>query len=174
MIYLKLAHDTSSKRIDLKQPIPFVPSPKDVADAMIEMVQPKPYERLYDLGCGDGRIPLAAARFYGCVGVGFESNLGLVEYARRKAALTNLGEGRVEIIHGNLFQTDLSKANIVTLYLTPEALRILRPRLEMTLPTGARVVSHNYSIEGWKPKAVEDVLSRTDDRTHRLFLYKLP
>ncbi|MEM2926825.1 MAG: methyltransferase domain-containing protein [Candidatus Bathyarchaeia archaeon] len=152
--------------------LPFVPSPPEVVRKMLELALPAKEEILMDLGCGDGRILLSAARDYGCNAFGIEKNRALVELARRRASLAK--PGSVKVLWGDLFEADLSKAQVLTLYLTPESLRLLKPRLERNLSFGARVVSHDYRIRGWNPLRVEEVFSYTDGRIHRIYLYRHP
>jgi SAM-dependent methyltransferase len=152
--------------------LPFVPSPPEVVRKMLELALPSREELLLDLGCGDGRILLSAARDYGCMALGIEKNLALVELARRRASMAK--PGSVRVLWEDLFEADVSKAQVLTLYLTPESLRLIKPKLERSLPPGARVVSHDYRIHGWFPSVAEDVFSPTDGKLHRIYLYRHP
>ena len=151
---------------------PTVGSPERAIDKMLEMASPKPGETLYDLGCGDGRILIAAAERYKVKGVGIEISSRLAETAAENVKKHRL-QGEVKIIHGNFMKTDLSPANVVTLYLATTANDTLRPNLERYLRPNTRVVSYDYPIPGWK--AVET--SETEGHqgaVHTIYLYEVP
>lgn len=133
---------------------PYVTSPQRVVDRMLEMAAVKPNETLFDLGCGDGRILFTAVRKYRAKAVGVEIDGKLVESTRAEARKNDMGN-RVRVVQGNLLEADLSEADVVTLYLLTESNEMLRPRLEKQLHPGARVVSYDYAVPGWKPKWVE-------------------
>lgn len=149
---------------------PYVASPPRVVTQMLEMASLKPGETLYDLGCGDGRILIAAVENYKVKAVGVEISPKLVEAATarvQKAGLTS----EVRIIQGDLLEVDLSAADAVAIYLSTPLNEQLRPRLEKYLKPGARVVSHDYAIRGWKPTKIQ----LTDDlRKHHIYLYEMP
>jgi ubiquinone/menaquinone biosynthesis C-methylase UbiE len=134
--------------------IPFVPTPMEVVDRMLELAEVKASDIVYDLGSGDGRIVIRAAKKYGARGIGIEMDPGLVEQARAKArdeGVSHLVEFRVE----NALETDVSSATVVTLYMLPWFNAKMRPIFERQLKPGARVVAHDYDIEGWTPARVE-------------------
>lgn len=145
---------------------PFVESPQDVVKKMLELVKPKQDEVLYDMGSGDGRIIIMAARDFGLRGIGIEIREDLVKRARAEIKRLNL-DSRIKVINDDFFSVDISDADIVTLYLTTSANEKLRPKLEKELKSGARVVSHDYEIRGWKPTRV----SRDDPPGHTIYLY---
>lgn len=149
---------------------PYVGTPVHVMDRMLELANIKPGETVYDLGCGDGRIVIAAALRYKAKAVGVEISPKLAEEAT--AAIKKAGlSGRARIIQGDLLQTDLSDADVVTIYLATQLNAELRPRLEKYLHPGARVVSHDYAVPGWKPTHVE----RTGGRQgHVIYVYEMP
>ncbi len=135
---------------------PYVPTPQRVVDLMLRMAEITKDDVVYDLGSGDGRIVITAAKKYGARGVGFEIDEYLLEEARenaREAGVSHL----VEFRNQDLMTADLSPATIVTLYLLPEANLMLRPRLLSQLRIGARVVSHNYDMGDWEPLRIEDI-----------------
>jgi SAM-dependent methyltransferase len=151
---------------------PSVGSPEHAVDKMLEVAALKPGETLYDLGCGDGRILIAAASRYKVKGVGIEISSRLAKTAAehvKKAGFQN----QVTIIHGDFMKTDLSAANVVTLYLATEANDTLRPNLERYLKPLTRVVSYDYPIPGWKPIETSETEGRTN-AVHTIYLYQVP
>jgi tRNA A58 N-methylase Trm61 len=132
---------------------PFVQTPLDVAKKMLDAAQIKPGDLLCDLGCGDGRLIILAAKDAGVRACGVELREDLIERARSEIRRLDL-EDKVTVIHGDLFEVPLSEADVVTLFLTPSANDRLRPKLEMELKSGARVISHDFEIPGWTPKMV--------------------
>lgn len=151
---------------------PYVTSPEHAVDKMLEMANLKSGETLYDLGCGDGRILIAAAEKYKVKAVGIEISDRLAKTAAenvKKAGLQN----QVKVIHGNFMQTDLSGANVVTLYLATTANETLRPNLERYLHPNTRVVSYDYPIPGWKPVDTSETEGR-HGATHTIYLYQVP
>ncbi len=154
--------------IMLKSGIPcaiYVPTPIKVIRKMLDLVSLKPNEVLYDLGCGDGRIVLLAAKEYGAYAVGVEYNPFLVWVARRNIKKSGV-RNRVSIIKGNLFNISLRDADVVTIYLSQYANARLKKKFEMELKPGARVVSYVFPINGWKPFI--------KDEKYRIFVYKVP
>jgi predicted RNA methylase len=150
---------------------PFVPSPQSVVERMLETADLKPNETVYDLGCGDGRILITAAREFRAKAVGIELSDKLVRDAREQAHRLGL-DNRVEIIEGDLLHADLKPADVVTVYLLTDANDQLKPIFERALRRGARVVSHDFKIRGWKPDRVETV--QATNRTHYIYLYTMP
>lgn len=145
---------------------PFVESPQEVVRKMLQLAETKPDDILYDLGCGDGRIIVTAARDYGVRCIGIELRDDLVRRAREEVKRQNL-ESRIQIINADFFDVDVSKADIVTLYLTTSANEKLRPKLERELQEGTRVVSHDYEIRGWVPTRI----SRDNPPGHTIYYY---
>jgi len=152
---------------------PFVPSPPYVVEKMLQLADLKPGEVLFDLGCGDGRIIIAAAKKYHVRAVGVEMNGRLVKEAVQKVHELGL-EKSVEVIHGDLMDVDLRKADVITLYLTSSGNEKLKPKLEKELKPGARVISHDFEIYGWRPLKVEKVVdeSRPWPTRHTIYIYK--
>ncbi len=146
---------------------PFVQTPLEVAKKMLDLSQVKPGEILYDLGCGDGRLIILAAKDMGASSTGIELREDLVERARTEIKRFNL-EDKVKVIQGNFFDINISDANIITLYLTSSANERLRPKLEAELKPGTRVVSHDFKVPGWKPVGVYDELLG-----HTIYTYKI-
>jgi SAM-dependent methyltransferase len=130
--------------------VPFVESPQPVVDKILELANVTKTDVVYDLGSGDGRIPIAAARDYGARGVGIEIKPRLVEKARQNAENAGVGD-RVTFRQGDLFEADISEATVVTLYLLPSVNAKLRPKLFRELAPGTRVVSHDFDMNEWAP-----------------------
>lgn len=143
-----------------RQPdVPYVPTPQPVVDAMLQMGQVKKNDLIYDLGSGDGRIPITAAQKFGTRGVGVDINPERVQEAianAKKAGVTD----RVEFRRQDLFETDLRNATVVTLYLLPDINLKLRPKL-LRLRPGTRIVSHAFDMGEWKPQRVQQVDGKT-------------
>lgn len=150
---------------------PFVPTPELVVEKMLEAAELRPGESLYDLGCGDGRILFVAAQKFGAKAVGIELSARLVESATAKAAQLGL-QDQVRLVEGNLLDADIAGAQVVTLYLLRLSNERLKPKLKKELKPGARVVSHDYEIMGWKPNRVEKVV--VYQREHTIYVYKMP
>ena len=152
----------------LHQPdVPYVPTPQPVVDAMLAMARVKAADVVYDLGCGDGRIPITAAQKFGARGVGIELDPKLVALSRELAAAGEV-EDRVTFVEGDLFTTDISPATVVTLYLSESINLDLEPKLRHELRKGSRIVSHQFRMGRWQP----------DDRRvvdgEALFLWRVP
>jgi len=145
------------------------PTPPKVVDAMLELAQVKPGDRLYDLGSGDGRIVIDAAKRFGVRGVGIEIDPELIERAQENARRAGV-EALVEFREEDIFTADYHDATVVTLFLGYELNLKLRARLRATLAPGARVVSHEYDMGLWKP----DVTRRVGLRTIYLWTIPLP
>jgi SAM-dependent methyltransferase len=134
----------------------FVPTPEPVVKRMLEMANVGPNDVVYDLGCGDGRIVVAAARDFGARGVCIDIDPKRIEEARANVREAGV-EDRVEVRQADLFEVDLSPATVVTLYLLESLNLKLRPKLQRELRAGARVVSQSFSMGDWKPQRQEQV-----------------
>jgi hypothetical protein len=139
-----------SDSIELESDVPFVESPQPVVDRMLEAAGVNENDVVYDLGSGDGRIPITAARDYGARGVGIEIKPDLVKRARENARDAGVSD-RVEFRQGDLFEADISDATVVTLYLLPSVNLELRPKLFRQLEPGTRIVSHDFDMDEWEP-----------------------
>jgi SAM-dependent methyltransferase len=159
-----------------KQPRPpdviYVPTPYEVVDKMLEMADVRKGEVVYDLGCGDGRIPVMAAKKYGVKTFGWD-----IDPTRVKEALENVDKGNVKnlvtIKQGDIFELDLSGADVITLYLLPQLNVKLIPQLEKLKP-GCRIVSHDFNMEGVKPKREIVYTPPSGGRDHRIYLWVTP
>lgn len=151
---------------------PNVRSPQRAVDRMLEIARLKPGETLYDLGCGEGQILITAAQRYRVNGVGIEISRDLADTAAEKVRKAKL-QNQIRIIHGDFMQTDLSRADVVTLYLAPIANESLRPNLERYLRPHTRVVSYDYPIPEWKPIDTSASQGRSG-AVHTIYLYEVP
>lgn len=150
-----------------RQPdVPYLPTPPDIVDAMLDFADVTSGDVVYDLGSGDGRIVIAAARAYRARAVGVELDPKLVGQARANVASAGVGD-LVTILQADVFATDLSRATVVTLYLLPSMNERLRPKLLRELRPGARIVSHDFALGDWQPQAVRHV------RDRRLLLWRI-
>jgi precorrin-6B methylase 2 len=138
----------------------YVPTPEPVVDAMLQLAQVNSDDLVYDLGSGDGRIPITAAQRYGARGVGIDLNPERIQEANANLQRSGV-VNNVEFRQQDLFETDLSKASVVTLYLLPEVMTKLRPKLLQELRPGTRIVSHAFDMGDWKPQQVQEVDGRT-------------
>lgn len=123
----------------------YVPTTTAVVNRMLDMAKVRPLDVVYDLGCGDGRIVIAAAKKYGARGVGIDLDPARIREARANAKAAGV-EQLVTFKVADLFKTDLSEATVVALYLLPELNRRLKPKLFAELPSGARVISHDFDM----------------------------
>jgi SAM-dependent methyltransferase len=147
---------------------PDFPTPQLVVDRMLALANIKPGDVVYDLGCGDGRILISAVQNYHCRAVGVELSRDI--YDRTCARIQALGlNDKITIIHGNALHTDLSNADVVTLYLMTSTNERLRPQLEHYLKPGSRVISHDYEVHGWKPVQVDTI--EVAGRPHKIYVY---
>lgn len=140
--------------------VPYVPTPPPIVEAMLKLGNVRPSDFVIDLGCGDGRIVIMAAEKFGARGMGFDLNPQRIAEARENAQKAGVAD-RVEFIEKNLFEADVSKATLVTLYLLPDVNLRLRPKLLRELRTGARIVSHSFDMGDWKPDKKIEVNGKT-------------
>lgn len=137
----------------------YVPTPQPVVEAMLQVANVGKGDVVYDLGCGDGRIPVTAARKYGARGVCFDIDPERIKEANANVAANNVGN-LVKVVQGDLFEQDLSGATVVTLYLLPSLNVKLMPKLKKELKPGTRIVSHAFDMGDWKPEKELDVDGR--------------
>jgi SAM-dependent methyltransferase len=130
--------------------VPYVPTPQVVVDEMLRLADVRPDDFVIDLGCGDGRIPVTAAAYFGARALGVDIDPGRIAESRANAKAAGVTD-RVEFVNRNLFELDFSKATVVTMYLLPDINLKLRPLLFKSLRPGTRVVSHDFSMGDWKP-----------------------
>lgn len=146
---------------------PFVPTANAVVDAMLKLAGTGPGDVVYDLGCGDGRIVIAAARDFGARGVGIDINPKRIAEARENAQEAGV-TARVRFEEADFFQADIGEASVVTLYLFTDVNRRLRPKLLAELKPGTRIVSNTFGIDGWEPEKEQVVDGR------RIMLWTVP
>ena len=142
----------------LRQPgkdVMWLPTPEPMVERMLTMARTTSADVVYDLGAGDGRLPIAAAQKFGARAVGIEYDRDLAALARRNAARAGVGN-KVTIVEGDIFKEDFSRASVVTLYLLPDLNQQLRPQL-LAMKAGTRVVSHAWDMGEWEPDATQRV-----------------
>ena len=159
----------SQDDVESKKIVPYVPTPQEVVDRMLELAEVKKGDVVYDLGSGDGRIVVTAAKKYGVKAIGFEIDPERIRESHeniRKAGVGNL----VEIRQQDIRTVDLSGASVLTMYLLPEVNMMLRPNIWSQMKPGSRVVSHDFDMGDWKPlKTVE--LKDSSTWGHTLYLW---
>jgi SAM-dependent methyltransferase len=165
-------YEGSHGRSDIEDLAPYLATPREVVEKMLQMAKVDGSDVLYDLGCGDGRIVITAAKKYGARGVGVDIDLERIRESLRgaqEAGVEKLVKFRLE----DATKTDLSEATVLALYLLPESNALLRPKFEKQLKPGTYVVTHNYRIPGWEEKEI-DAVSMEDLRgkNHTIFLYQ--
>lgn len=154
---LALAQRDVEPRLD----VPYVPTPEPIVEKMLDLAKVGSRDVLFDLGCGDGRIVISAAKDRGARGTGIDINPVRIEEAKKNAAAAGVSH-KVNFRVGDLFKSDFSKATVVTLYLLPDINRKLRPQLWRQLKVGTRVVSHDFDMgDEWPPEKVEKVGNKT-------------
>ena len=161
---------TSTKKPDAPQLAPYVPTPQDVVDRMLTLAGVTKSDVVYDLGCGDGRIPITAAKAYGARGVGVD-----IDPQRIAEANANAKAARVEHLVSFKLQdaltTDVTPATVVTLYLLSASNLKLRPILTKQLKPGTRIVAHNFGMGDWPPEK-SDTFRDADGRSRTIYLYR--
>lgn len=147
---------------ELRAPdVVFVPTPQDVVEAMLKVAKVGKGDVLYDLGSGDGRIPITAAQKYGIArGIGIDINPERIKEANENLSKARVGD-RVRFVNADLFETDLSDATVITLYLLPTLNLKLLPKLLKEVKPGTRVVSHAFDMGTWKPQQTLKVGTRS-------------
>jgi methyltransferase family protein len=157
---------------------PYVPSPQSVVADMLRYADVGPNDFLVDLGSGDGRIVLTAAKVFGAQGFGVEIKEELVKRANEAAKNEGLAD-RVRFMKADLFKTDISRATVVTMYLLPDTVNLLKDKFLAELKPGTRIVSHDYPLTGWIPEKyvqmdLEDKVQISGVTTTLIYLYVVP
>jgi SAM-dependent methyltransferase len=159
------------KPLDKQPEVPFVPTHEKIVDEMLKVARVGKNDVLYDLGSGDGRIPITAAKRWGTRGVGVDIDPERIKEARENATKAGVTD-KVKFMQQDLFDTDIKEATVVTLYLLPEVNLRLRPKLLADLKPGTRVVSHNYDMGDWKP--LKSLTVKLPDGDHYVYYWVVP
>src|SRR5256714_9758796 len=172
---------TAATAADL-QPVkdagPYVPSPQSVVADMLRYADVSANDFLIDLGSGDGRIVLTAAKVFGARGFGVEIKEDLVHKANEAAKLEGIAD-RVKFIKQDLFKTDISQATVLTMYLLPDTVNLLKDKFLAELKPGTRIISHDYPLTGWIPQKyvqmdLDDKVQISGVTTSLIYLYVVP
>jgi SAM-dependent methyltransferase len=157
---------------------PYVPSPESVVADMLKVAEVGPQDYVVDLGSGDGRIVLTAAKVFGAQGFGVEIKDELVRQSNEAARREGLAE-RVKFLKQDLFKTDISKATVLTMYLLPDTVNLLKDKFLAELTPGTRIISHDYPLTGWVPEKyvqmdLEDKVQISGVTTTLIYMYVVP
>jgi hypothetical protein len=162
----------SHGRADAEDLAPWVPTPPEVVVKMMEMAKVNKDSVVYDIGCGDGRIVIYAAKTFGCRGVGIDIDPVRIDECKANAKRSKV-ENLVRFKQADATKVDISEATVVALYLLPESNELLRPKFEKELKPGTYVVSHNYIVPGWDKKELTSATVVDLEKTeHSVFLYQ--
>jgi SAM-dependent methyltransferase len=160
-----------------KPDVPYVPTTEEAVQAMLKLADVKKTDTVYDLGCGDGRIVIAAAKDFGARAVGIDIDPQRIREANENAKKAGV-QNRVKFIEQDLFKADFHEATVVTLFLLPQVNLQLKPKLLKELKPGTRIVSNTFDMGDWKPEKEFNVNNDSgDDDTflsHHLFLWTVP
>jgi tRNA G37 N-methylase Trm5 len=171
LLALSLMLMQAAARVDAQEGkiVPYVPTPQEVVDRMLELAQVKAGDVVYDLGSGDGRIVVTAAKKYGVKAIGFEIDPQRIKESHeniKKAGVENL----VEIRQQDIRTVDLSQASVLTMYLLPEVNLMIRPNIWKQMKPGSRIVSHDFDMADWKPLKT-DYIKDGSSWDHTLYLW---
>jgi protein-L-isoaspartate O-methyltransferase len=150
---------------------PYFPTPETIVDQMLKLGELKPGEVMFDLGSGDGRIVIDAARKYKAQAIGVELDDSLFKQSMERIKSLGLSKS-ASIIHGDLLKQDYSSADLLTVYLLPVATELVTPILERQLKKGARIVAHDFQFASWRPERTVDIDNDGEGRAHELYLYR--
>lgn len=148
LIFILVCFQLNAQNIVLD--VPYVPTPQKVVEGMLELAKVNEGDVVYDLGCGDGRIVITAAKDYGATGIGVDLNPERIEEANANAIDAKVDD-KVTFYEGDLFDFDFSKADVLTLYLLPDVNLKLMPKIQSEMKPGSRVVSHAFDMGDWEP-----------------------
>ena len=161
------AAQTGQVPVPMDLDVPYVPTPNEIVERMLRLADVGPGDRLIDLGSGDGRIPIAAAKRFGIQALGVDIDPTLVDRARANAKAAGVDD-KVTFEVKDLFETPIGEATVLMLYLLPDVNLLLRPRVLSELKPGSRVVSHQFDMGDWQPTKAETI------GRHKLFLWIIP
>ena len=150
---------------------PYYPTPETIVEKMLKLGGLKAGEKIFDLGSGDGRIVIMAARKFGADATGVEFDKDLWKQSTDRIKSLGL-EKKARIILGDIMQQNYSSADLLTVYLLPDSNDKVRPLLEKQLKKGARIVAHDFEFSGWTPEKTETIEDDGEGRSHNLYLYK--
>jgi len=178
MLILGVSQAAAQRGERKRQPdVPYVPTTEEAVRAMLKLADVKKADIVYDLGCGDGRIVIAAAKTYGARGVGIDIDPDRIQEARENAKKAGV-ENLVRFEENDLFQANFREATVVTLFLLPSINLKLRPKLLQDLKPGTRVVSNTFNMGTWRPEKEQSLPGADDDEigslSHKFFLWKIP
>jgi len=156
---------------DVELDVPYVPTPQVVVEEMLKLAEVKKGDIVYDLGCGDGRIVVTAAKKYGVKGIGVDLDPDRVEESKENVK-QNKVEKLVTIRQGNALETNVSEATVVTLYLLPSVNLRLKPILQKQLKPGSRIVSHAFDMGDWEPE--KEVTVKHEGAPYQIYLWRIP
>ena len=165
-LYRSLAQQPPSEKL-----APYYPTPEMVVEKMLQLGEIKAGEKMFDLGSGDGRIVIMAARKFKADGTGVELDDSLFRQSMERIKSLGLS-ATARIIHGDLLAQDYSSADLLTVYLLPIATEKVTPILEKQLKKGARIVAHDFEFVQWKAAKIQDIDDDGEGRSHRLYLYR--
>lgn len=154
-----------------RKDVPYVPTHETVVDEMLKIAEVSSDDVLYDLGSGDGRILITAAKRYGTRGVGVDIDPERIKEANENAAKAGVTD-KVEFVEGDLFEMDFSEATVISLYLLPSVNMKLRPKI-LAMKPGTRVVSHNYDMGDWEPEQTKKIIT-PDGYEHTVYFWRVP
>ena len=170
-LYLALALSPCAQDKPAEKLAPYYPTPETVVEKMLQLGGLKAGEKMFDLGSGDGRIVIMAARKFKADATGVEFDDALYKQSMEKIKTLGLA-ATARIIHGDLLKQDYSSADLLTVYLLPMSNDKLSPILDKQLKKGARVVAHDFEFRGWSPAKIQDIEDDGQGRSHTLFLYR--
>jgi predicted RNA methylase len=162
---------SSQEKTATEKLAPYYPTPPSIVQKMLAITGLKAGEVMFDLGSGDGRIVLMAASKFKANATGVELDESLVRQSSEEIRRKGLDKS-ARIIHGDILKQDYSSADVVTAYLLPKAMQLVRPILEKQLKKGARVVAHDFEMTGWTPEKVESIEDDGEGRSHTIYLYR--
>lgn len=149
---------------------PYYPTPPSIVQKMLETAGLKPGEKMFDLGSGDGRIVVMAASKFKAEATGVELDPSLARQSSNELERRGLKTAR--IIEGDILKQDYSSADVITAYLLPKAMQLVRPILESQLKKGTRVIAHDFEMAGWTAEKVETIEDDGEGRSHTIYLYR--
>jgi predicted RNA methylase len=151
---------------------PYYPTPQTIVEKMLQLSELKAGEKMYDLGSGDGRIVIMAAQKFHAQAIGIEIDSKMVKASLERLRKLGLDQ-TARIVQGDLLQQNYSSADVVTVYLLPEAMDSkVQPLLDRQLKKGARVVAHDFEFRNWTPEKVENIADDGEGRSHAIYLYR--